>query len=82
MGSLIEDRFERLRRLAEQIQNTRRHIEFGRTIIEHYKNLLEQYRADGRDTATVEHFIETFENSQKVFEWGLADLERRRDSAT
>ena len=82
MGTLIEDRVERARRLAEQIQNARRHVEFGRMLIEHYKRLLETYRAESRDTSAVEHFIEAFEGSQKVFEWDLADLERRRDSAS
>ena len=50
-------------------------------LIEHYKRLIETYRAEGRDTSAVEHFIEAFDGSQKVFEWDLADLERRRDSA-
>ena len=82
MGTIIEDRLERLRRFEEQIQDARCHDEFGRTIIEHYKRLLETYRAESRDTSTVEHFIEAFEGSQKVFEWDLAELERRRESTS
>ena len=81
MGTLIEDRIERARRLEEQIRNARRHVEYGRTLIEHYKRLLESYWAESRDTSFVEHFIEAFEGSQKVFEWDLAELERRRESA-
>ena len=69
MGTLIEDRIERARRLEEQIRNARRHVEFGSAAIEHYKHLLEKYRAESRETSSVEHFIEAFERSQKVFEW-------------
>jgi hypothetical protein len=61
--------------------HTRLHVEFDRTLIEHHTRLLETYRTEGRDTSSVEHFIEAFEGSQKVFEWDLADLERRRDSS-
>jgi len=53
MGTIIEDRLERLRRFEEKIQDARRHDEFGRTIIEHYKRLLETYRAESRDASTV-----------------------------
>jgi hypothetical protein len=82
MGPPIEAHIENFRRLEEQIRNARRHIEFGRTLIEQYKCLLETYRAESRDTSTVEHFIEAFEGSQKVFEWDLAELERRRESTS
>ena len=50
-------------------------------LIEHYKHLLETYRAESRETSSVEHFIEAFERSQKVFEWDLAELLRQRKSA-
>jgi len=82
MGPPIEAHIENFRRLEEQIRNARRHIEFGRTLIEQYKRLLETYRAESRDTSTVEHFIEAFEGSQKVFDWDLAELERRRESTS
>jgi hypothetical protein len=81
MGPPIEAHIENFRRLEEQIRNARRHI-VGRTLIEQYKRLLETYRAESRDTSTVEHFIEAFEGSQKVFEWDLAELERRRESTS
>jgi hypothetical protein len=74
----IEDRVESARRLEEQIQNASRHIKFGRAVIDHYKGLLENYRAEGRDVTTIEHFLEAFERSQKVFEYDLSELERRR----
>ena len=77
MGT-FKDGVERARSLDEKIRNARRHVEFSRTLIEHYKRQLEKYRAESRDTTTVEHFIEAFERSQKVFELDLAELERRK----
>ena len=53
MGPPIEAHIENFRRLEEQIRNARRHIEFGRTLIEQYKRLLETYRAESRDASTV-----------------------------
>jgi hypothetical protein len=75
----FKDGVERARRLETQIRKARHHLEFGRTVIEHYKRQLEKYRAENRDTTTIEHFIEAFERSQKVFE--QAELTRRRESA-
>ena len=77
MGT-FKDGVERARRIDENIRNARRHVEFSRTVIEHYKRQLEKYKAEGRDTTTVEHFIEAFERSQKAFELDLAELERRK----
>ena len=75
MNSPIEDR---IRRLEAQIRNAKGHVEFGRVVIEYYKELLEKYRAEGRNTKPVEALLETFERSQKVFEYDLAELERQR----
>ena len=80
--SQIEERVEHARDLEERIRRAKTHIEFGRTIIEHYKRLLEKHRADNRDTTPVEHLLEAFERSQKVFEYDLSELERRRGSAS
>jgi len=76
-----KDSFEHARRLETQIRKARHHFEFGRTVIEHYKRQLEKYRAESRDTTTIEHFIGAFERSQKVFERDLTELTRRRESA-
>ena len=75
MSSSIEDR---IGRFEDRIRNAKGHVEFGRAAIEHYKELLEKHRAEGRETKPVEALLETFERSQKVFEYDLARLEQRR----
>ena len=75
MDTPIEDR---IRRLEDQIRTAKGHVEFGRTVIEYYKELLEKHRAQGRYTKPVEALLEAFERSQKVFEYDLARLERQR----
>ena len=77
MGPSIEAHIEDFRRLEERIRNARRHLEFGRTMIEYYKGLLEKFRAESRDTTPLEHVLEALERSQKVFERDLGQLEDR-----
>jgi len=78
MSPPIEDRIEQARNLEERIRRAQSHVEFGRSFIEYNKELLEKYRSDGRDTKPVEDLLATLERTQKVFEFDLADLERRR----
>jgi hypothetical protein len=80
VNETIEAHIQNFRRLEERIRTARRHLEFGRTMIEYYKGLLEKFRAESRDTTPVEHVLEAFERSQRVFEGDLAELERRQNS--
>lgn len=65
--------------IDERIANARRHVELGRALIEHHKELFERHRLEGRDTKAAADLLEAFERTQKAFEWDLAELERRRD---
>jgi hypothetical protein len=80
VNETIEAHIQNFRRLEERIRTARRHLEFGSTMIEYYKGLLEKFRAESRDTTPVEHVLEAFERSQRVFEGDLAELERRQNS--
>ena len=79
MSSSFEDRIRAARRLEDQIRSARRHVELNRALTDHYKELLEKHRLEGRDTKPIEKLLETLERTQQVFEHDLAELERRRD---
>ena len=81
MSPSFEDRIRAARRLEEQIRTARRHVELNRALIDHYKELLEKHRLEGRDTKPIEDLLETLERTQQVFEHDLAELERRREQA-
>jgi hypothetical protein len=78
MSPSFEDRMRTARRLEDQIRTARRHVELNRAVIDHYKELFEKHRVEGRDTKPVENLLETLEYTQEVFEHDLAELERRR----
>ena len=56
----------------------RRHVEWGRQVIDRQRQYLEELKESGRDTEAAEKFLVVLERTQKVFERDLADLERRR----
>ena len=56
----------------------RRHVEWGRQVIDRQRQYLKELKESGRDTETAEKFLLELERTQKVFEHHLADLERRR----
>jgi hypothetical protein len=56
----------------------RRHVEAGRLIIIHQRQMVERHKAEGRDTKAAEELLAVLERTQKTFERDLADLEKRR----
>ncbi|HMF25237.1 MAG TPA: hypothetical protein VKG24_24360 [Pseudolabrys sp.] len=61
----------------ERLEKARRHVEWGRFVILRQKQLIEKFRAEGRDTAAADQLLLVLERTQKVLEYDLADLERR-----
>jgi hypothetical protein len=55
----------------------RRHVEWGRLVIARQQLYLKELRESGRDTEAAEKLLLVFEDTQKVFEYDLADLEKR-----
>jgi hypothetical protein len=55
----------------------RRHVEWGRLLIARQQHYLKELRDSGRDTEAAERLLLVFERTQKVFEYDLADLEKR-----
>jgi hypothetical protein len=56
----------------------RRHVEWGRQVIDRQRQYLEELKESGRDTEAAEKLLVVLERTQKVFERDLADLEGRR----
>jgi hypothetical protein len=56
----------------------RRHVEGGRMVIARQQQYLKELRVSGRDIEAAEKLLAVFERTQKVFEYDLADLEKRR----
>ena len=56
----------------------RRHVEWGRQVIDRQRQYLEELKESGRDTEAAEKLLLVLERTQKVFERDLADLERPR----
>ena len=55
----------------------RRHVEFGRLLIARQQHYLKELKDSGRDTEAAERLLLVLERTQKVFEYDLADLEKR-----
>ena len=64
--------------LEERRALARRHVEAGRLIIIHQRQMVERHKAEGRDTKAAEELLAVLERTQKAFERDLADLEKRR----
>jgi len=79
MTPSFEDRMRGARRFEDQIRTAKRHVELNRALIEHYKELFEKHRVEGRDTKPVEDLLDTLQRTQQVFEHDLAELERRNN---
>jgi hypothetical protein len=54
------------------------HVISGRRIIERQRRAVAQRKAIGADTSESESLLETFEETQIIFEQDLADLNRRK----
>jgi len=65
-------------KLEERIASTRRHVEAGRLTIEHHRQMVQRFGAEGRDTKTGEVLLATLEHTHTIFERELADIEIRR----
>ena len=55
----------------------RRHVEWGRQVIDRQRQYLEELKESDRDTETAEKFL-LIKRTQKVFERDLANLEKQR----
>jgi hypothetical protein len=55
----------------------RRHVEWGRLLIAWQQRYVKELRESGRDTEAAEKLLLVLERTQKVFEYDLADLEKR-----
>ena len=64
--------------LEERRALARRHVEAGRLIIIHQRQMVDRHKAEGRDTKAAEELLAVLERTQKAFERDLADLEKRR----
>jgi hypothetical protein len=56
----------------------RSHVEWGRRVIARQHQYVKELRESGRDTEAAEKLLLVFESTQKVFEYDLAYLEKRR----
>jgi hypothetical protein len=61
----------------ERRDHARRQVEWGRWAIAWHKRYVKELRESGRDTEAAEKLLLVFERTQKVFEYDLADLEKR-----
>jgi hypothetical protein len=64
--------------IDERRARARRHVEWGRLVIARQQQYLKELRESGRETEAAEKLLLVFERTQKVFEYDLADLEKRR----
>jgi hypothetical protein len=64
--------------IEERRDFARRHVEWGRLLIDRQRQYVRELKESGRDTEVAEQFLLVLERTQKVFERDLADLERRR----
>jgi len=64
--------------LEERRASAQRHVEIGRQLIERHKAYIETLKSQGRDTTAARQLLETYERTQKVFEYDLAELMRHR----
>ena len=55
----------------------RGHVEWGRWAIARQHHYVKELRESGRDTVAAEKLLAVFERTQKVFEYDLAQLEKR-----
>ena len=62
---------------GERRIRARRHVEFGRLLIARQQHYLKELKDSGRDTEAAERLLLVLERTQKVFEYDLADLEKR-----
>ena len=62
----------------ERLALARRHVDAGRLIIVHQRQMVEKHKAEGRDTKAAEELLAVLERTQKVFERDLAELEKKR----
>ena len=54
------------------------HVEWGRRAIARQQHYIKELRESGRDTEAAEKLLAVFERTQKVFEYDLAHLEKRK----
>ena len=54
------------------------HVEWGRRVIAWQRRYVKELRESGRDTEAAEKLLAVFERTQKVFEYDLAVLEKRK----
>jgi hypothetical protein len=66
--------------IEERLERAQRHVEWGRFVILRQKKLIENLKAEDRDTTAADQLLEVLERTQKAFEYDLADLERRSRS--
>ena len=64
--------------IDERRARARRHVEWGRLVIARQQQYLKELRESGRETEAAEKLLLVFERTQKVFEYDLADLEKRQ----
>ena len=63
--------------IDERRTRARRHVEWGRLLIAWQQRYVKELRESGRDTEAAEKLLLVLERTQKVFEYDLADLEKR-----
>ena len=63
--------------IDERRTRARRHVEWGRLLIAWQQRCVKELRESGRDTEAAEKLLLVLERTQKVFEYDLADLEKR-----
>jgi hypothetical protein len=56
----------------------RGHVEWGRKVITRQRQYVQELKENGRDTEAAEKLLAVFERTQKVFEYDLAVLEKRK----
>jgi hypothetical protein len=64
--------------IDERRTRARRHVEWGRLVIARQQQYLNELKESGRDTEAAEKLLLVLERTQKVFEYDLADLEKRQ----
>jgi len=64
--------------IDERRTRARRHVEWVRLLIVWQQRYVKELRESGRDTEAAEKLLLVLERTQKVFEYDLADLEKRR----
>ena len=68
--------------INERLALARSHVEWSRGVIDRQQQYVKELRANGTDATekllAAEKLLVALERTQKVFEYDLADLERRR----